>query len=124
MASGSVPPANAGLFADEIADKLRRCAAEIFLQHPEARSLAMAIDYHGALNDAKIASGVWVERGNVAVQNPAAVFGSLMQTLKLLEMQFERALNQVTSLRADVESLMQEKLDHATRRSEDAPPAA
>lgn len=78
-------------FDVKICERLRQTFAEIFVAHPEVRSLACSIDWFGALNDANIMHGVWL--GDVGiVAAPDAVFGSIMQSLRMLDSQCTRAL--------------------------------
>ncbi|MCI0421518.1 MAG: hypothetical protein L0312_20215 [Acidobacteria bacterium] len=85
-------------------ERIRNCFAEVLLRHPEVRSLSATIDYYGALNDAKINHGVWIG-ANGAVEQPDAIFGSLFQTLKILNIQLERGLALTEHLREQAQVL-------------------
>ena len=79
-------------------------ALEILSRYPEARTIAAVVDYHGLLNDAEINKGVWLGE-NGAVKSPDEIFGSLLQTLRLFESQFGRAVELVTQFIEHVEVL-------------------
>ena len=67
---------------------------------PEVRSVVVIFDYFGALNDAEISKGLWLGRKDPLPLD--AVFGSLMQTQRVLEEQTIHAYGQLQALRAAV----------------------
>lgn len=67
---------------------------------PEIRSVVVVFDYFGALNDAEISKGLWLGRKDPLPLD--AVFGSLMQTQRVLEEQTIHAFGQLQALRAAV----------------------
>src|SRR6478735_4971737 len=87
-------------FYAEALNAARARLVEILATHPEVRSAVVVLDYKGGLNDAKIDKAVWIgEHG--AVQSPAAIFGSVYNTLATLEVMFTRlaAVEQVAMTR-------------------------
>lgn len=98
-------------FDQAVADELKEAILGVLVRHPEVRSVAVAIDYKGRLNDAPINHGIWIGEGG-RVERPDAVFGSLFQTLKLLEEMFARALALGSGLRDAVTALMAEVKRH------------
>lgn len=67
---------------------------------PEIRSVAVIFDYFGSLNDAEISKGLWLGRKDPLPLD--AVFGSLMQTQRVLEEQTIHAFGQLQALRTAV----------------------
>jgi hypothetical protein len=81
-------------------ETVRLAFTQVFKDHPEVRSLALTIVWVGALDDAQIHHGIWVAKDAdnkpTVVSAPDAVYGSLAQTLRMLDNQLHRAaeLNQ------------------------------
>lgn len=107
-------------FDEAAASILAEAHALIYARCPEVRSLASVIDYKGTLNDAGVRKGVWDAADGPAV-SAGTVFGSLTQTLRLLEEQFCYAVGVVTELRKEAESLAAEaeKLRRAHGQAEE-----
>lgn len=57
--------------------------------HPELRSVAVALDYEGTLNEAVLHKGVWLGRRG-SVTRLDELVGSLQQGLELLQFQINR----------------------------------
>ena len=104
-------------FDVKVCDQLRQAVEAVLAQFPEVRSVCVSVDYYGALNDADIHKGLWLDRQG-AVTAPDAIFGSLFQNLRMLELQFQRAIQLAEALREAVSQLGQEVLD----RHHDAQP--
>ncbi len=94
--------------------KLRRAFAEILAAHPEVRSLACSVDWNGPLNEANVMHGVWLGEDGI-VSRPDAVFGSIAQTMRILDTQFTRAVELNNHLREQLAVLATE----ATKRNEE-----
>jgi hypothetical protein len=101
-------------FDAAICELLRSAALDILSRYPEARSIAAVVDFHGALNDAEVNKGIWLGE-NGPVKNPAEIFGSIFQTLRLLESQVGRAVELVQQLKDHAELLGSE----VVKRSEE-----
>lgn len=101
-------------FDAAICEELRATALNILSRYPEARSIAAVVDFHGALNDAEVNKGIWLGE-NGPVKNPAEIFGSIFQTLRLLESQVGRAVELVQQLKDHAELLGSE----VVKRSEE-----
>lgn len=79
-------------FDVQVADKVRQCFMEVLTAHPEVRSLACCVDWFGPLNAAQgVMHGVWIGESGV-VGTADAVYGSIGQTLRMLETQSARAM--------------------------------
>lgn len=97
-------PAGPQTFDQRACAFLRQAHALIFASCPEARSVASVVDYYGNLNDAQIQKGVWhSDQGEVV--NADAIFGSMFQTLRLMEEQFHRAIGVGARLRQEAANL-------------------
>ncbi len=79
---------------------LRTAIQMVLATVPEVRSVVVIFDYFGALNDAEISKGLWLGRKDPLPLD--AVFGSLMQTQRVLEEQTIHAFGQLQALRAAV----------------------
>jgi hypothetical protein len=100
---------------DQIAHAILQQAHQLILARcPEVRALATSIDYHGALNDAGVVRNVWSSRDG-PVLAADAVFGSLFQTLRLVEEQFATAVAVAANVREEVQNLSTEAV--ALRRA-------
>lgn len=82
---------------------------EVIQRHPEVRSIAVAIDYHGLLNEAQVNKGLWLGE-NGAVTTPEAIFGSFFVTLNLLTVQFQRMAELGAQLKKQAEELAKKTL--------------
>lgn len=87
-------------FDQAVCNKLNETFTRIFASHPEVRSLACTIDWFGPLNDGNITHGVWL-CGNGVVAAPDAIYGSIMQSLRMLDSQCRRAVELNQHLRQD-----------------------
>ena len=87
-----------------VCERLRHAIVDVLAGFPEVRSIACSVDYHGSLNDADINKGIWLGEGG-PVTAPDAIFGSVFQTLRILETQCARALQLMESMRENVEVL-------------------
>ena len=101
-------------FDEAVCERLRRAFVDVFVNHPEVKTLGVAICWHGNLNDAKIMHGLWLCPDGVVV-TPDGVIGSAFQTLKLLDEQFGRANDLIHHMRDQVMAIGQE----ATTRHEE-----
>lgn len=83
-----------------VCEKLRDAFQPIINSHPEVAALACTISWKGALNSAQIHHGIWLGE-NGLVGEPEVIFGSIYQTLKMLDEQCGRALEFVQMLKED-----------------------
>ena len=83
---------------------LREAHAVIYAQCPEVRSIGSTLDYFGHVNDANVQKGIWSSE-NGPVQAVDAIFGSMFQTMRLLENQFSAAVEVAAAMRAEAEAL-------------------
>lgn len=77
-------------FDQAICLRFRETIHHAFVAHPELRSVAVVFDYAGSLNDARVDKAIWLGPDG-AVQSLAGVFGSIQNTLSLLDAQMTRA---------------------------------
>lgn len=120
MSQPSQVPPEQPTFDQAITQRLREAALDVLSAHPELRSVCVAFDYKGMLNDAKIVGGLWIG-ANGPVNELAAVFGSINQTLKLLEQQCSTAYAVVQHLRDQAGVLGKEiESRHATLQEVEA----
>ena len=94
-------------FDVQVCEKIRKLFADVLTAHPEVRSLACSIDWFGAMNNSQIHHGVWLGEGGL-VGSPDGIFGSIQQTLKMLETQCSRAVDLHNHLREQVAILATE----------------
>ena len=106
-------------FDQQVCNKIKEAFANIFLQHPEVKTLGCVISWGGDLNDAKIAHGVWVTPDG-PIRTPEAVLGSMHQTLRLLDAQLKRAEEIRAALFAEVVDLGN-KVINAKKEEEQKP---
>ena len=87
-----------------IAD-MRRAAEAVLADHLELRSVAVSLDFSGALNDARgVSRGLWIgEDGPVTGLD--AVIGSAQVTLEMLREQYARGEALVAQLRDEAQVL-------------------
>lgn len=96
-------------FDERLCQAQKELALAMFQQFPMLRSLCTTFDYYGKLNDAQVQKGVWMsDKGPVSSAD--AIFGSMFQTLRLLEEQFGRAIDYGAKLRETVEVLTVESV--------------
>lgn len=91
-------------FDEAVCAKIKECFQRIFVEHPEVAALSASVVWRGELNNAHINHGVWVSAdgpGGVAAA-PDVIFGSIHQTIRLLEQQVGRAVDLITMLRERV----------------------
>lgn len=89
-------------FDEHLCNAQKELALALFQQFPMLRSIGVTFDYYGALNDAQVQKGVWMsDKGPVSSAD--AIFGSMFQTLRLLQEQFARAIDYGAHLRESVE---------------------
>lgn len=79
----------------------------MFLNHPEVKTLGIAICWNGNLNDAKIVHGVWLGAEG-PVLTPDGVIGSVFQALKLLDEQVGRSHELIEHMRDQALAIGQE----------------
>ena len=108
--SDQTATARAETFDMKVCERVRRCFAETLAAHPEVRRLACSIDWSGDLNDAKIMHGVWLGASGI-VAAPDAVYGSITQTLRMLDIQCSRALELNQHLREQCSVLATEVIN-------------
>jgi hypothetical protein len=89
-------------FNEQINQKIFKFLQDLLLEHGEVRSLAVVIDWYGALNDAPIGAAVWVGEDG-PVQGADAIMGSAQQTIKLLSQQFGRLHSLNQAVRGDLD---------------------
>lgn len=90
--------------------KMRESISELFVDHPEVRSVAVVFDYEGGLNDADIDKGLWLGTAGTVV-SPAAIFGSIHNTMLVLEQMFVRASRLEQNMRDRYQLLASELLE-------------
>jgi hypothetical protein len=91
-----------GMFDAQLIQLFHTAAAAAFLRHGDVlRSVGLVLDYHGGLNNTEgIKKGLWLgPQGQVS--DPAAVIGSMQQTLVLWGEISSRAL-QITGNAQDM----------------------
>jgi len=91
---------------------MREQILHVLAKHPEVRSISVSLDYFGNLNDADIHRGVWIDRSG-AVTAPDAIFGSLFQTLRMLDLQLHRAVELIEALRQAATHFGQQVVERA-----------
>lgn len=109
QAKGSQAQEKKPPFDVAVCESLRHAITNVLAGFPEVRSIAVSVDYHGALNDADINKGIWLGEAG-PVTSPDAIFGSVFQTLRMLETQCGRALQLMEQMRENVEVLGAEAL--------------
>lgn len=80
---------------------MRTAIREVLTTVPEIRSVVVVFDYFGPLNDAEICKGLWIGRKEPLPLD--AVFGSLMQTQRVVEEQTIHAFGQLQALKSAVQ---------------------
>lgn len=85
-------------------ERIRVAFQDVFLHHPEVKTLSATITWNGNLNDAQILHGIWLGPDG-PVSTPDGIVGSLYQTLKMLDEQAGRGLNFVGYLQEQVQVL-------------------
>ncbi len=114
-------------FDQMILNEFKEVGFKILARHPEARSLAMVVDYQQSLNDANVNKGLWIGP-NGSVTDPAAVFGSMHQTLELLQTQIVAARKVVLNLQQQAghygQELVKTREALQTLQAEQVPPRA
>jgi hypothetical protein len=88
---------------------LRQAHAAIFAHCPEVRSVGSTLDFYGALNDAPVQKGVW-SSDHGPVDTADGIFGSMFQTLRLMEEQFGKAIELGAQMRDDIQALTEENV--------------
>lgn len=106
------------MFDEKVCETMGAAIKAVLAGTPEVRSIAVAVDYHGDLNDAKVGNAVWMGRRG-AVQRPDEVFGSLMCTLRLAETMLARAYEVVGRLREQAQVLVQVAAREAEKRGQE-----
>lgn len=91
-------------------EELRQAYVPIFLNHPEVGAFVTAICWRGALNDAHVLHGLWMGPTG-PVRDPATIFGSAWQTLKLFDMTMARATEMLSNAQERVTILLSEEKD-------------
>lgn len=95
-------------FDESIIQTLREAVNACLTEHPELRSVGIALDFNGRLNDSQeIRKGMWLGSDG-AVIRPAAVFGSMEATQGLLDMQFSRAAEMMSNLKEEAHVVLTE----------------
>lgn len=90
-------------FYQDIVQRIVDVFGQLLTAHPELRTLAAVIDYRGVLNDSGVPSAVWIgERG--APTRPDEVFGSMFQTVKLVDKQIASAWDMIKAMRDVMQS--------------------
>lgn len=87
-------------FDERAASTIKEWTRQLMVVTPELRSVTVVFDWNGALNDAQIQHGIWQSRLGGGNMPPDAIFGSLLQTLKVAEQQLASAYTVVDQLRA------------------------
>lgn len=96
-------------FDEQLCQFQKELALGMFQQFPMLRSIGVTFDFYGNLNDAQIQKGVWMsDKGPVSSAD--AVFGSMFQTLRLLQEQFGRAIDIGADLRRSIEVMTVESV--------------
>jgi len=107
-------------FDEEIAARFKDTIHRCLTDFPELRSVIVAFDWAGNLNDAPIKAGVWQgERGGV--DSAAGIVGSIQQTIKVMEQQFLRLHKLEQAMREELTVIGQElvrKKEELARLSE------
>ena len=88
------------MFDVKAQEPLRAAIQEVLATVPEVRSVVVVLDYFGPLNDAEISKGLWIGRKEPLPLD--AVFGSLMQTQRVVEEQTIHAFGQLQALKSAV----------------------
>lgn len=103
--------------------KIRDCFAEILHTHPEVRGLACSIDWTGQMNET-LNHGVWMSRDGV-VSRPEGVIGGMLQTLRMLDAQWARAValhqamqEQLTVLATQAEQLSRKVVELSEKQKD------
>lgn len=102
------------MFDKQIARRLVAAVQNILIDHPELRTVGIALAYEPRLDAADLDRLLWIGRGPLgAVERHDDVFTSMLSTMKLLQAQQDRLLAGVAALKEQVEVLGSEV---ATRR--------
>ena len=88
-------------------EKLRGCINECLTEHPELRSVVVVLDYHGTLNNSDVDKGIWIGTDGSVIR-PEAVFGSIDNTMKILEVMFGRSVSMVEGIKEQAHVVMHE----------------
>ena len=94
-------------FDEAACEALRQAIVQVIQEHPEVRSVAVTLDYKGALNDATVQKGLWLGEEGV-VTAPDAILGSTMQNLRMLEEQLGRMFQVAGGMRESLQVLGEE----------------
>lgn len=113
-AAAAQPPEQKPTFDLAVCERLRAAFADVFLHHPEVKTLGAAICWQGNLNDAQIMHGLWLCPDGPVV-TPDGVIGSAFQTLKLLDEQVGRVSELVSHMRDQAIAIGEE----ATKKHEE-----
>jgi hypothetical protein len=95
-------------FDQAVAEEVRAALADVFLRHPELKAVGVAFSWAGSLNDAQILHGVWLGPTG-RVNTLEGIFGSVAQTMKLLDQQMTSAYEAQAQMR-----------NHATKAGQEA----
>ena len=77
-------------FDEAVVAAFRDTIHAVLTDHPELRTVGIVFDWNGALNEAPIKAGLWVGENAGGVNEPAAIAGSIPQTMKLRVQQVSR----------------------------------
>src|SRR5262245_18930967 len=92
------PAEDRPIFDAAVMERLKRAFLDVFVNHPEVKTLSASVGWMGGLNDAKILHGIWLASDGGAVNTADGIVVSLTQTLKLFDEQLARGLAFVQSL--------------------------
>ena len=97
-------------FDERIAFDIQEALTEVLLRHGgDIRSLGVAIDYHGRLNEtAGIAKAVWITADGGPVLDAAAVFGSMTASSNLHQLISERLMQLTGQLQGQLKAGLEE----------------
>ena len=76
-------------FDEAVVAEFKDTIHKALTDHPELRSVGVIFDWNGPLNEAAIKAGLWTGEDG-GVNQPAAIAGSIHQTMKLLLQQVNR----------------------------------
>ena len=107
---GEKPPQQKQTFDKRICERYKELTAELFLEFPELRSVAVALDYAGELNEARVKRGIWISDKGPVTQ-AAAIHGSIHQALHVLEQMFVRARTLSEAMREEMIQLGEQLIE-------------
>lgn len=95
-------------FSQAVIEKLTAVIEALCNEHPELRSVAVALDWHENLNDSA-PPGLWHDaQGPVRIGDIEVLFGSQSQLAKMQQLQMEVGMQTIAALQATITNKQKE----------------